>query len=85
MHPSIHGQRIVKIVPDLSSQAVECLGSQQTLTASSGAALRELILPWVDSANQSEQGALWPLVHRLELRGPWAALAPGAPLPLAAA
>ena len=75
----------VNTVPELSPQAVECLGSQQTLTASSGAALRELILPWVDSANQSEQGALWPLVHRLELHGPWAALAPGARLALVVA
>jgi hypothetical protein len=35
---------------------------------------------YVDSTNEVSEGALWPLVKRVQLRGPWECLASGAVL-----
>jgi hypothetical protein len=40
-----------------------------------GSTARELhaaVRPFVDSADEGAEGALWPLVKRVVLRGPWA-------------
>lgn len=47
------------------------IGQTIKLTAASAAQLHTAVKPYVDSANQGSTGALWPLVQRVVLRGPW--------------
>jgi hypothetical protein len=39
--------------------------------------LHGAVEPYVDSSNESDGTALWPLVRRVRMRGPWGALAGG--------
>ena len=53
------------------------LGTTRTVEAASMAELAAATRPYVDSSDDAAQGALWPLVERVTLRGPWAVCAAG--------
>ena len=58
-------------------RAAEAMGCTVAFRAESAAAAAELVRPYVDSADEGDAGALWPLVERVVLRGPFAPLAGG--------
>ena len=58
-------------------RAAEALGRSVAFRAESAAAAAEQVRPYVDSADEGDAGALWPLVERVVLRGPFAPLACG--------
>ena len=58
-------------------RAAEALGRTVAFRAESAAAAAEQVRPYVDSADEGDAGALWPLVERVVLRGPFAPLACG--------
>lgn len=54
-------------------EAVEAaVGQTVRLSARTASQLHNLVKPFVDSADTGTAGALWPLVRRVVLRGPWA-------------
>ena len=53
------------------------LGRRAMVRAPSAEALFERTAPFVDSSNDAAAGALWPLVQRVRVAGPWDALAAG--------
>ena len=52
------------------------LGQSLELRAESAAELGQRTRPYMDSADEAHDGALWPLVRRVRLRGPFAVCAP---------
>ena len=54
------------------------LGQSLELRAESAAELGRRSRPYMDSADEAHDGALWPLVRRVSLRGPFAVCAPSA-------
>ena len=56
----------------------EQLGQSLELRAESAAELGQRTRPYMDSADEAHDGALWPLVRRVFLRGPFAVCAPSA-------
>lgn len=56
------------------------VGTTVQLTAGSASQLCTAVGPYVDSSDDGAAGALWPLVRRVVLRGPWAAHIGGAVL-----
>ena len=58
-------------------RAAEAMGRTVTFRAESAAAAAEQVRPYVDSVDEADAGALWPLVERVVLRGPFAPLAGG--------
>ena len=52
------------------------LGHHVELRAADCAELAQLTRPYMDSADEASDGALWPLVQRVRLRGPFAVCAP---------
>ncbi|EOD38083.1 hypothetical protein EMIHUDRAFT_448985 [Emiliania huxleyi CCMP1516] len=53
------------------------LGSRVLLSASTEAEFARLVQPYVDSSDEAEGGALWPLVHRATLFAPFSLLSAG--------
>lgn len=66
----------------LMAEAASCvkLGTTEHISAASAADLVTACATYIDSANDTDSGAMWPLVKRVTLRGPWGALACGATL-----
>ena len=62
------------------TDALAKLGKTEDVSATTSAELSAKVAPYIDSANQVDHGAMWPLVKRVTLKGPWAALACGATL-----
>ena len=56
---------------------VEGLGSARTLAAASESELAQCVRPYVDSSDDVESGALWPLIARVTLRAPFPVTAAG--------
>jgi hypothetical protein len=53
----------------------DLLGSTRTLLAETAASLHAQAEEFIDSTNDSAARALWPLVKRVRLQGPWEVLA----------
>ena len=66
--------------PPFRFESHEAAGTTVALVAADAAALRVQAEQYVDSSASSDEGALWPLVRRVRLSGPWAVLAGGAVL-----
>jgi len=60
-----------------SPEVKEVLGTIVKLQAATGIELKASTSQYVDSSNHSADGALWPLVQRVALYGPWALLIGG--------
>ena len=58
-------------------RAAEAMGRTVTFRAESAAAAAEQVRPYVDSVDEADAGALWPLVEPVVLRGPFAPLCLG--------
>jgi len=61
-------------------EAHESIGARIHISANDAAELRTASEQYVDSSATAAEGALWPLVRRVTIRGPWAALAANAKL-----
>ena len=57
--------------------AARGLGTQVVLRASDEVEFAQLVQPYVDSSDEAEGGALWPLVQRVTLLGPFSLLSCG--------
>ena len=58
-------------------EAHASVGATVTLEAGTAAELRAAAERYVDSSASAAEGALWPLVRRVAIAGPWASLACG--------
>ena len=70
---SVYGRSVALDDPDALMHAPRVggrLGQSLELRADSATELGQLARPYMDSADDADDGALWPLVRRVTLRGP---------------